>query len=154
MARFLSPSWVAEQNAMLADLAPTDTGADGGPALPDGPVTVVQEVTGGPDGDVRLVMTVDDGAIRLCLDPKDGEDGADGADGADSEHPQAPRAALTIRLSYGDAASLSRGELSPADALNAGRIRVRGDLSVLVEAQNLLAAARSASGAPVPPTTY
>lgn len=136
---------------MLADVAPADPGADGGPAVLDRPVTVVQEVAGGPDGDVRLVMTVDGGLIRLGLDPADG---ADGADGAGSEHPPAPKPDVTIRVSYGDAVSLSRGELSPADALNAGRIRVRGDLSVLVEAQSLLAAARSASGAPAPPTTY
>ena len=31
---------------------------------------------------------------------------------------------------------MSRGELSPAEALNAGRIRVRGDLSALVAAQH------------------
>jgi putative sterol carrier protein len=61
---------------------------------------------------------------------------------------------VTITLSYGDAASLSKGELSPADALNAGRVRVRGDLSVLVAAQNLLTATRTASGASLPPTTY
>ena len=37
---------------------------------------------------------------------------------------------------------MAQGELSPTEALNAGRIRVRGDLSVLVAAQQMLAAAR------------
>ena len=56
---------------------------------------------------------------------------------------------MTIALAYADAAALSRGELTPADALNAGRIRVRGDLSALVAAQQLLDGARSPPEAPV-----
>jgi hypothetical protein len=149
MARFLSPSWVAEQNAALADVAPTDLGSEAGPPLDDRPVTVIQEVAGGPDGDVRLVMTVDAGAIRLGLDSAGDPDG-EGSEGSG----RPPRPDVTITLSYADAASLSTGELSPADALNAGRVRVRGDLSVLVATQNLLTAARAESGASLPPTTY
>jgi hypothetical protein len=41
-----------------------------------------------------------------------------------------------------------------AEALNAGRIRVRGDLSVLVAAQQMLMAARSATRDLVASTTY
>jgi putative sterol carrier protein len=145
MARFLTPSWVADQNAALGDVAPMDVDTGASPVFSDRPITVIEEVAGGPDGDVRLVMTVDDGAIRLSLD---------GAGGEDSERSPTPRPDVTIKLSYEDAASLSRGELSPADALNAGRIRVRGDLSVLVAAQNILTAARSLSGTSLPPTTY
>jgi hypothetical protein len=151
MARFLSPSWVAEQNAALADAAPAHLEDEAGPTLAEGPVTVIQEVTGGPDGDVRLVMTVDVGAIRLGLDSAGDLDG-EGGEG--SGRPPSSRPDVTITLSYGDAASLSKGEISPADALNAGRVRVRGDLSVLVATQNLLTAARTASGASLPPTTY
>ncbi|HEX3980245.1 MAG TPA: hypothetical protein VHW93_03430, partial [Acidimicrobiales bacterium] len=81
MARFLSPSWVAEQNAALADAASSELGTGAGPPLADGPVTVIEEVAGGPDGDVRLVMTVDAGTIRLSLDGEDGPDGPDGEGG-------------------------------------------------------------------------
>ena len=49
---------------------------------------------------------------------------------------------------------MSRGELSPAEALNTGRIRVRGDLSVLVAAQQMFEAARVTTQAQVSPTTY
>jgi putative sterol carrier protein len=52
------------------------------------------------------------------------------------------RAEVTIALDYVDAAALARGELTPADALTGGRIRVRGDLSVLAAGQELLRAAR------------
>ena len=38
---------------------------------------------------------------------------------------------------------MSKGELAPAEALNTGRVRVRGDLSVLVAAQQMLNAARA-----------
>ena len=50
--------------------------------------------------------------------------------------------------------ALSRGELTPAEALNAGRIRVRGDLSVLVAGQAMVDAARAGGGGLVPATTY
>ena len=58
---------------------------------------------------------------------------------------------MTIALAYDDAAAMARGRLTPAEALNAGRIRVRGDLSALAAAQELLDAARSA---PATSTTY
>ena len=61
---------------------------------------------------------------------------------------------MTIVISYDDAVAMSKGELAPAEALNAGRIRVRGDLSVLVAAQQMLVAARSSTQALVASTTY
>ena len=41
---------------------------------------------------------------------------------------------------------MARGELDPADALAAGRIRVRGDLAALVAGQDVLAAAATRLG--------
>ena len=61
---------------------------------------------------------------------------------------------MTIALAYDDAAALATGGLSPAEALNAGRIRVRGDLSVLAAGQELLAAARVHTRALDADTTY
>ena len=49
---------------------------------------------------------------------------------------------------------MAKGELTPAEALNAGRIRVRGDLSVLVAAQQMLAEARDSTGTLAAETTY
>ena len=41
---------------------------------------------------------------------------------------------------------MARGELDPADALAAGRVRVRGDLAALVAGQDVLAAAAARLG--------
>jgi SCP-2 sterol transfer family len=147
MARFLSPSWVEELNAALEGAVLPDPAPDAGLAMVDGKVTVVQEVHGSPDGDVRLVMRIEAGTIRLHLTGLPAGTG----DGLGDDSGDAPN--VTIALSYEDAAALSKGELTPAEALNAGRIRVRGDLSALAAGQQLLTAARSGAGA-LPPTTY
>ena len=49
---------------------------------------------------------------------------------------------------------MGRGELSPAEALNAGRIRVRGDLAALAASQRILNGARAGAGGKVQSTTY
>ena len=53
-------------------------------------------------------------------------------------------ATATIVLGYPEALAMARGELDPADALAAGRVRVRGDLAALVAGQDVLAAAADA----------
>ncbi len=138
MARFLTPEWVAAWNAVLASWPV----AEADPSVAEGHVTVVQEVSGTPDGDVRLVMEIDGGTVRLALD------GGGAADGPDATPD------VTIVLAYDDAAALSRGELSPAEALTAGRIRVRGDLSVLAATQGVLNDVRNGSADQIPATTY
>jgi putative sterol carrier protein len=50
---------------------------------------------------------------------------------------------VTVVLAYRDAVAMATGELTPADALNQGRVRVRGDLSVLAAGQQMLEAARA-----------
>jgi hypothetical protein len=81
------------------------------------------------DGEVRVVLTVSEGHAHMALDP-DGERGATG----------------TIALGYADALALALGRLDPADALAAGRVRVRGDLAALVAGQEVLAAAAGLLG--------
>jgi hypothetical protein len=149
MARFLSPEWVEEWNVALEPVSQSDPGADAGLAVADGHVTVVQEVHGAPDGDVRLVMTIDGGSVHLGLEPTPpaGEDGGSG-------DAPGPSPDVTIVVAYEDAAAMARGELSPADALTAGRIRVRGDLSALGATQRMLNDVRSGSAGSIPATTY
>ncbi|MGO8870014.1 MAG: SCP2 sterol-binding domain-containing protein [Acidimicrobiales bacterium] len=143
MARFLSPAWVEAFNEALAGTTLPAPGPGAGLTAVSGRFTVAQEVSGTPEGDVVLVLLVDEGSARLeRRDPAHG----DGPDGLPPD--------VTIGLSYEDAAALSAGELSAADALNAGRIRVRGDLSVLVNAQELLAAARRGTRELTATTTY
>ena len=145
MARFLSPAWAEEFNAALRGVVVPGPGPDAGLAAVDGHFTMVQDIRATPDGDVRLILRVDDGALNLALERAGGE----GTGSSDDT-----RADVTIALSYEDAAAMSKGELAPAEALNTGRVRVRGDLSVLVAAQQMLNAARDRVQQMGSPTSY
>ncbi len=127
MARFLTPAWAEAMNEALAGVVLPTPGPDAGLAAQGGTFTVVEEVRGGPEGDVRLLLSAAQGALTLALDTSDGS---------------ALVSDVTIILTHEDAVALSRGTLTPAEALTAGRIRVRGDLSVLAAAQSLMTAAR------------
>jgi hypothetical protein len=150
VARYLSPEWVASFDDALRGLDLTEALAaagEGSLAASDGAFSVAQVVTGVPGGDngnssagsgasgsnsesvVRTVFSVSEGTARLVLDP-------------DEEVP----ATATIVLRYDAALAMARGELDPADALAAGRVRVRGDLAALVAGQALLAAAAQQLG--------
>jgi putative sterol carrier protein len=140
--RFLTEDWVEAFNEALAGVLLPAPGPDTGLAAADGRFTVAQEVRGGPDGDVRLVLRAGDGTLVLEIGPLEPADGP------------GPDAEVTIALDYADAVALARGGLSPAEALNAGRIRVRGDLSVLAAGQELLRAAREHTRVLDAGTTY
>jgi hypothetical protein len=138
MPRYLSPEWVESFDAALGalDLSEAVAAAGAGSlAAADGTFSVVQVVTGVPDdvgghgGDVHLVLTVADGRAHLALDPSGTVGGT-----------------ATIVLGYAEAVAMARGELDPADALAAGRVRVRGDLAALVAGQDVLAEAASRLG--------
>jgi hypothetical protein len=137
--RFLSPEWVdAFDNALQGVVLP-ELGEDAGIAAADGQFTVAQQVHGGPDGEVTLLMTADAGSLRMAM-----------VDGVGSD----VRPDVTIVVSYEDAAALSTGELRAADAITAGRIRVRGDLSVLAAGQAMLVAAQPHIQSLAASTTY
>ncbi len=147
MARFLSPEWVAALNAALDGVVVDGPGPEAGLATVGGRFTVAQEVRGTPEGDLSLRLLVEDGSLSFVLSGL-ADDPAVGTEAAD----QTPH--VTVALSYEDAAAMSKGELAPADALNAGQIRVRGDLSVLVASQSMLEAARSFIASVIASTTY
>ena len=138
MPRYLSAEWVEAFDTALGALDLSDAVAAAGAgslAAADGTFSVVQVVTGVPDGvgtegqDVHLVLSVADGRAHLGLDPSRTVGGT-----------------ATIVLGYGEALAMARGELDPADALAAGRVRVRGDLAALVAGQDVLAAAATRLG--------
>ena len=138
MPRYLSPEWVTSFDAALGALDLSDAVAAAGSgslAAAHGRFSVVQIVTGVPEdvraegGDVHLVLTVADGRARLGLDPGGTLGGT-----------------ATIVLGYAEALAMARGELDPADALAAGRVRVRGDLAALVAGQDVLAEAAARLG--------
>jgi hypothetical protein len=120
--RFLGPEWIDAFNQSLVDVVLAPPGADAGLAVRDGRFSMGQVVTGGPDGDVHTVLRVVEGRVTMS--------GAGAGDGGDAE--------VTIRLTWDDAVAMAAGALSPTDAIAAGRVRVRGDLAVLAEAQTVL----------------
>jgi putative sterol carrier protein len=139
MAPYLSPAWVQAFNDALAGLDLTDAIAAAGAGsltVAQGTFRVAQVISEAPatvtestDATVRTVLTVDEGRITFETDPA----------GAITPN-------VTVALSYADAVAIARGALAPADALGHGRIRVRGELSVLVAGQSILNAASAALG--------
>jgi hypothetical protein len=144
MPRYLSAAWVQAFNDALAGLDVTQalTAAGAGSfTASQGTFAVAHVVTdappdtaGAPDtsapgNTVRTVLTVAQGRATLVMDP-------------DASLP----AKVTIVLTYADAAAIARGELDPAAALAAGRVRIRGELAVLVAGQAMLGAAAAAMG--------
>jgi hypothetical protein len=151
MPPYLSPEWVQAFNNALAGLDVSEAVAAAGAGsltVAQGTFRVAQVVTGGPEGlaapgaatpagtttppagtTVRTVLTVEEGRMSLVEDPTD-----------------AIASNVTMVLTYEDALAIARGELRPADALAAGRVRVRGELSVLVAGQAVLNAASVALG--------
>jgi hypothetical protein len=141
MARFLSEDWIAAFNAALSSL---DAGgaSSGSLRASSGRFSVEEAVSGVPGrpedaGPLRIVLCVDEGTVSLA-----------------AKEPEAPPSDVEIALGYHDAAALSRGELDPTEALGAGRVRVRGDLAVLVAGQEVLAAAAAQTSALQAETTY
>lgn len=135
MPAFLSPEWVAAFNQAVDGASPPQPAPDAALAARSGRFAVCQTVSGGPAGDVTTTLVVDGPDVTMRL-------GAD--DTAD----------VTVRLSWDDAAALSRGTLSPTDALAGGRIKVRGDLGVLVAGQAVLAAMQDRLASLHGTTTY
>ncbi len=143
MPRYLSPEWVQAFNAALAGLDLTDAVAAAGAGsltVSGGTFRIAQVVTdhpeepsasgpGSPGGATCTLLTVQGGRITFETDPAG-----------------TWRADVTVVLAYDDAVAIARGTLDPADALAAGRVRVRGELAVLVAGQAVLNAAAAMLG--------
>ncbi len=121
MPRFLSRDWVTAFNDAVAGVAVPDPGPDAGLVAQDGAYAWTQVVTGGPDGEAAVTLRVVGGHVSM-------------------ENGEAADANVVIRIEWTDAMAMSNGDLSPAEAIAAGRVRVRGDLAVLGAGQALLAA--------------
>jgi hypothetical protein len=128
LARFLSQQWVDEFNGALSGrpiaIEEASVSAEGGN------FSVGQLVRDAPadasaSGEVRTLLVVADHVLHLEL-----------VEGDFAATPD-----VTISLGWEDAVALSTGTLDVAEALGRGRIRVRGDLSVLVAGQAAVAAA-------------
>ena len=102
--------------AWLADLA---TAAAGRSVPDDVEASVEQVVTGGPDGDVRWSVRLAGGRAQVVTGPS-------------------PDADVSLTVDWDTALALSSGDLAVTDAFLAGRLRLRGDVSVLLKAAAVL----------------
>ncbi|HEU5447548.1 MAG TPA: SCP2 sterol-binding domain-containing protein [Acidimicrobiia bacterium] len=103
MVRFLSPEWIA-----ALDVAAQEATVPAGVRL-----TIQQIVTdGGDDDDVRYHLVLDEGRLRIVPGEADAPD-------------------VTLIQTREVAVALSRGELNAQQALEAGRLKLRGDIGHL-----------------------
>jgi len=124
MARFLSEEWFSQARAALP-AAPDADGPDADGPDADGPgdatVTVRHRVTGGPDGDVDYLVRA--GPRSWSIEPGGGG-----------------HADIEIIEGYDSAAAISQGRITPAEAFAAGRLKLAGDVALLADHQDDLAA--------------
>jgi len=131
--RLYSDEWIAAFNEAVAGLEPDDGVS----------FRMLQVVRDSPEGTLRIMLSVLEGHVALERVP----------DAAPAQPPAEPAPQVTVSVQFDDALALARGELDPARLLAAGRVRVRGDLSVLVRGQALLAATTARLGSLSPETT-
>jgi len=125
MVRFLTPEWIAALDAAAREAA-----------VPAGVrLTIQQVVTDEGGDDVRYHLVLDDGRVRV--------------------HPgEAARADLTLVQTREVAAALSRGELNAQQALEAGRLKLRGDIGHLAREGRALTAVTDVFAAVRAATVY
>ena len=117
MSTFLSDQWFAELNGRLAASPPAALSPGASTCqivfdFKDSPPTLAHAIT----------LTITGEGARLT--PED-----------------TPEADVVLRLAYHDGAALTSGELDSATALRDGRIKVRGNVNVLVPLTSWLHAA-------------
>ena len=137
MVRFYSPEWIAAFNDAVSDLDSTTVDVGGSVSASTGRFTMIQQVEGAPEGTLAVALSVADGHVSMH-----------------EVQPGDPSPQVTVSLTYDDAVALSRGELDAARMLATGRVKVRGDLAVLVAAQAVLAAAAGRVADLAASTTY
>jgi putative sterol carrier protein len=110
--KFLSDEWAA---ALKAELNASDAFRQAAA----GHQATIQQVIGGPDGDVPYWIVIADSAIDM---------GTGTVDGADA----------TITENYETAVKLATGELSPVTAFMTGKIKIAGNMGLLLGLQGVL----------------
>jgi putative sterol carrier protein len=111
--KFLSDGWAA---ALKQELNQSDAFRQ---AAAGQKATIQQVITGG-DGDTHYWITIADGQIDLGVGDVEDED-------------------ATITQSYDSAAALARGELSPITAFMTGKLKIAGNMGLILGLQGVLA---------------
>ena len=110
--KFLSPEWAeAVKTALNAD--------DAFRQASSGKKAVIQQVITAPEGPAHYWIKIDDGAIDMGLGD---------AEGADS----------TITESYETAVALAKDELSAVTAFMTGKVKIGGNMGLLLGLQGAL----------------
>ena len=111
--KFLSDGWA---EALKQELNQSDAFRQ---AAAGQKATIQQVITGG-DGDTHYWITIADGEIDLGVGDVEGED-------------------ATITQSYDSAAALAKGELSPVTAFMTGKLKIAGNMGLILGLQGVLA---------------
>ena len=111
--KFLSDGWA---EALKQELNQSDAFQQ---AAAGQKATIQQVITGG-DGDTHYWITIADGQIDLGVGDVEGED-------------------ATITQSYDSAAALAKGELSPVTAFMTGKLKIAGNMGLILGLQGVLA---------------
>ncbi len=131
MPLFLTPEWIAELATALAAVPlPTHE------PFPAFTLHHVVSGPGTPGAECGYAVTCDDSGFRVVVDtaPAPGD--------------------LVFRTDYATAAALQRGELSAQEALESGRLEVRGRLDRVTGARKILVALDDATRELRAGTTY
>lgn len=112
--KFLSAEWAQELQERL-NANPTFTQAIGSQS-----VKIQQVITGNADGTFQYWLRLENGRVDLGVGELQGPD-------------------ATITQDYDSAVALARSELNPVTAFMTGRIRIAGNMMVLMGLQNALA---------------
>ena len=125
MVRFLTPEWIAALDAAAREAA-----------VPVGVrLTIQQIVTSDGDDDVRYHLVLDEGRLRVLPGETEAAD-------------------VTLVQTREVAAALSRGELNAQRALEAGRLKLRGDIGHLAKEGKALGAIEDVFAAVRAETSY
>lgn len=111
--KFLSPEWAEALKAAL-------NANDRFRAAAAGQRATIQQVITTGGGETHYWITIADGEIDLGVGDVQGED-------------------ATITQSYESAAALARGELSPVTAFMTGRLKITGNMGMILGLQGALA---------------
>ena len=111
--QFLSDQWVEELKERLNASESFRKNAG------DAKATLQQVITGGPEGERRYWIKIDDGQIDMGP--------------GDVEQPDA-----TITQDYETAAAMARSEVSPVSAFMTGKLKVNGSMMLLMQLQGAI----------------
>jgi putative sterol carrier protein len=111
--KFLSDEWAQALKAELNESEDFRQAAAGHKAT-------IQQVITGAEGTTNYWITIGDGKIDLGVGDIDGED-------------------ATITQSYDSAAALAKGELSPVTAFMTGKLKIAGNMGMILGLQGALA---------------